>query len=127
MAFSDGLTCLRAALQRSGMETPKQSFSTRANVFLADTASPSPAAFATKPSSALGCRVRAGRDGHRDAIGSARQDRDYGGGLSRPVSRARPTGSSGAAKAGKPAYPRYNRGAGEGVAPLPPVAADRDG
>lgn len=59
------------------METPKQLFSTRATVFPRDTASPSPAAFAARLLSALDRRVRVGRDGHRDAIGSARQDRDY--------------------------------------------------
>ena len=61
-------------------------------------------------------------------------------------SRARPTGLSDASYQGKPAYPRYNRGAGEGrcpfdpqqtrapvdcagggVAPVPPVTAHRDG
>ena len=60
--------------------------------------------------------------------------------------RLRQTGLSDAAKAGEPAYPRYNRGAGEGrcpfepqqtrapvdcagggVAPVPPVAALPDG
>ena len=64
-----------------------------------------------------------------------------GGSVRRVPDEAR-TGSFGAAKAGEPAYPRYNRGAGEGrcpfdprqtrapvdgagggVAPLPPVAA----
>ena len=68
------------------------------------------------------------------------------GGCGRRVRDAVLTGSFGAAKAGEPAYPRYNRGAGEGrcpfdprqtrapvdgagggVAPLPPVAARPDG
>ena len=67
-------------------------------------------------------------------------------GCGRKVPDAAPTGVSGAAKVGEPAYPRYNRGAGEGrcpfdprqtrapldcagggVAPLPPVAARPDG
>ena len=64
----------------------------------------------------------------------------------RRVSDPSPMGLSATLKAGKPAYPRYNRGAGEGrcpfdpqqtraptdcagggVAPLPPVTALRDG
>ncbi len=68
-----------------------------------------------------------------------------GGGHRRPWDRS-PQGLSDAAKVGKPAYPRYNRGlardsapsipnkprapmdcAGGGVAPLPPVTAHRDG
>ena len=68
------------------------------------------------------------------------------GGCVHRVADAAPTGVSDATKVGEPAYPRYNRGAGEGrcpfdprqtrapvdgagggVAPLPPVAAWPDG
>ena len=68
-----------------------------------------------------------------------------GGGPRRPCDRS-PQGLSDATKVRQPAYPRYNRGAGEGrcpfdpqqtrapvdcagggVAPLPPVTALRDG
>ena len=67
-------------------------------------------------------------------------------GRRRRVSDTSPTGLSDATMVGKPAYPRYNRGTGEGlrpfdpqqprapvdcagggVAPLPPVTALRDG
>ncbi len=72
--------------------------------------------------------------------------RDGVGGCAHRVPNAAPTGVLDATKVVKPAYPRYNRGAGEGrcpfdprqtrtpvdrggggVAPVPPVAAQPDG
>ena len=70
------MTCLRAALQRSGMEMPKQLFDTRVNVFLGDAASASPTTSATKPVDVLDRRVGGRRDGHRDAAGGAWPDPD---------------------------------------------------
>ena len=46
--------------------------------------------------------------------------RDRIGGDGRRVSDPSPTGSLGAANAGEPAYPQYNRGAGEGRCPFDP-------
>ena len=83
-------------------------------------------------------------NGFPGAFAEVFRHRVSGGG--RRVPDAAPTGVSDATKVGEPAYPRYNRGAGEGrcpfdprqtrapvdgagggVAPLPPVAARLDG
>ena len=58
------------------METPKQLFDTRVNVFLGDAASPSPTTFATKPEDGLDRRLGGTRDGRRDATGGACPDPD---------------------------------------------------
>lgn len=58
------------------METPKQLFNTRVNVFPGDPASPSPAAFATKPLNALDRWMGGTRDGHRHATGGTWPDPD---------------------------------------------------
>ncbi len=69
------MTCWRAALQRSGMETRKHRFSTR-GISLGDTASSSPTAFATKPLNGLDRWMGGRRDGHRGATGGAWPDPD---------------------------------------------------
>ena len=58
------------------METPKQLFDTRVNVFLGDAASSSPTTFAAKPEDAFDHRLGGTRDGHRDATGDACPDPD---------------------------------------------------
>ena len=74
--ISHGLTCWRAALQRSGMEMLKQLFDTRMKVPLGDAASASTTTFATKPWTSWTAGVGGTRDGHRDATGGAWPDAD---------------------------------------------------
>ena len=97
---------------------------------------PAPLAFVRPPAAPREVRL----NGFPGALAEWHRHRSDGGG--RRVPGAAPTGVADATKVGEPAYPRYNRGAGEGrcpfdprqtrapvdgagggVAPLPPVAA----